>query len=490
MKKYLHIFFVSVLMVAGAVSAAAQSAINVTSNELKRKGNTIDIDVTIHIPGDIVKSKEFLTLTPVLETGDQKMGLPSVLVNGKNRQKVYNREIALNNLEDEPRYVVVTALQEGTHVVDYKTTIPWEDWMQSARFVLDPDLCGCGKESKGNPILIADNILQRPDKRYAPQPTYAYITPEAETRKERAEVGTAFLDFQVGRYQILPDFRNNAVELGKIRNTIETVVNDKDITPVGIFLKGFASPEGSYNSNATLAKNRTEALRNYIMQQYRQFGQSFFTLDSQPEDWDGFKTRAEADMNVPSRAAVLDIINSADEADAKERKLRALDGGAPYRYVLAEHFPPLRRTEYRIDYTVRGFSVEEGREIIKTRPQHLSLNEMFAVANTYQPGSADYNNVFEIAVRMFPEDQVANLNAANIAISKSDYTAAGRYLAKAGNSIQAVHARGVLNLLEGNLNEAEKLLTQAQNGGVREAAANLEELRKKKEDNAIFDSFN
>ena len=29
--------------------------------------------------------------------------------------------------------------------------------------------------------------------------------------KHRAEVGTAFLDFQVGKYQILPDFRNNAV---------------------------------------------------------------------------------------------------------------------------------------------------------------------------------------------------------------------------------------------------------------------------------------
>ncbi|MDH6344202.1 hypothetical protein M2480_003117 [Parabacteroides sp. PFB2-12] len=489
MKKYLHIYIVLVMFAAGTLSAMAQSTVSVTSNELKRKGNTVSIDATIRIPGDIVKSKEFLTLSPVLEAESQKMGLPSILINGKNRDKVYHREIALNNLEDEPRFVVLVAPEKDEHVVEYKTTIPWEDWMRSARFVLDPNLCGCGNESKGNPILIANNILQRPDKRYEPQPTYAYVTPEVETRKERAEVGTAFLDFQVGRYQILPDFRNNAVELGKIRHTIETVINDSDITPVGIFLKGFASPEGSYKSNATLAKNRTEALRNYIMQQYRQFPLAFFTLDSQPEDWDGFKARVEADMNVPSRAGVLDIINSSDEFDVKERKLRALDGGAPYKYVLAEHFPPLRRTEYRIDYTVRGFSVEEGREVIKTRPQHLSLNEMFAVANTYEPGSADYNNVFEVAVRMFPEDEVANLNAANIAISKNDYAAARNYITKAGNSIQAVHTRGVLNLLEGNLDEAEKLLTQAQNGGVREAAANLEELRKKREDNALFAGF-
>lgn len=492
MKKILNTYIITVVLLAVcSLSVTAQNpAVRVISNDLRQKGNTLSIDATIIVPGDIVKSKNYIELTPVLETDNQKMGLPSVLVNGKNRQKVYNREIALHNLEDVPRYTVLRTTDASEQVVEYKTTIPWEAWMRDARFVLVQDLCGCGKETPGAPLLIADRILQKPDKRYEPAPVFAYVNPEVETRKERAEVGTAFLDFQVGKYQILPDFRNNASELGKIRSTIETVINDEYITPDGIHLKGYASPEGSYNSNATLAKNRTEALRNYIMGQYRQFGSAFYTLDSEPEDWAGFKEKVEADQNVPSRAAVLNIINSSDEADAKERKLRALDGGAAYRYVLAEHFPSLRRTEYEIKYTVRGFSVEEGREIIKTRPQHLSLNEMFAVANTYQPGSSEYNEVFDIAVRMYPEDPVANLNAANIAISKGDYTAARRYLANAGNSPQAVHARGVLSLMEGNPDEAERLLKQAQSSGVKEAAANLEELQKKREDNALFDTFN
>ena len=78
----------------------------------------------------------------------------------------------------------------------------------------------------------------------------------------------------------------------------------------------------------------------------------------------------------------------------------------------------MRRSEYRIDYTVREFTVEEGREIIKTRPQQLSLSEMFAVANSYETGSKEYNDVFEIAVRMYSSDPVANLNAANISIGK------------------------------------------------------------------------
>lgn len=116
-------------------------------------------------------------------------------------------------------------------------------------------------------------------------------------------------------------------------------------------------------------------------------------------------------------------------------------GGAAFRYVLKDIFPSLRRSEYKIDYTVREFTVDEGREIIKTRPQQLSLGEMFAVANSYEIGSDEYNNVFDIAVRMFPNDPVANLNAANIAMGKGDYASAKNYLAKAGNAPEAVHAK-------------------------------------------------
>ena len=47
----------------------------------------------------------------------------------------------------------------------------------------------------------------------------------------------------------------------------------------------------------------------------------------------------------------------------------------------------------------------------------------------------------------------------------------------------------VLNLLDGNLDEAGKLLEQAKAAGVKEAAANLDELRKKEADNQLFDSF-
>lgn len=487
MKKTMKLYMAAALLTVVSPAILAQAPVKVVCNELKQRGNELSIDAVISIDGSQIKSRENLSLTPVLESGSQKEGLPSILVNGRISQKVYDREVALKNLQDEPRFQVVKA-EKGENVIHYKMNIPYESWMKDARFVLVPDLCGCGKEEQGEPLLIADKVLTRPDKRYEVQPSLAYITPEAETVKHRAEVGTAYLDFQVGKYAILPDFRNNATELAKIDNTILTVTDDKNITPNGIILKGYASPEGSYKSNAVLAENRVKALRGYVAKKH-DFKSDFFKLETEPEDWDGFKAKVEADMQVPDRDAVLAIINSDKDPDKKEAELRKLNGGAAFRYVLAGLFPSLRRSEYRIDYTVREFTVEEGREIIKTRPQQLSLSEMFAVANSYETGSKEYNDVFEIAVRMFSSDPVANLNAANISIGKGDYAAAKNYLSKAGDSAEAVHARGVLKMIEGDLDGAEVLLKQAKAAGIANADANLQELQKKRDDNALFDSF-
>ena len=81
--------------------------------------------------------------------------------------------------------------------------------------------------------------------------------------------------------------------------------------------------------------------------------------------------------------------------------------------------------------------------MIKTRPQLLSQNEMFMVAQTYEPGSKEVTEVMEIAVRMFPDDPTANLNAACTRLNVGDAEGAKPYLDKAGNSLEAEAARKI-----------------------------------------------
>ena len=147
------------------------------------------------------------------------------------------------------------------------------------------------------------------------------------------------------------------------------------------------------------------------------------------------------------------------------------------RFLLHNCYPALRHSDYKIDYTIRNYSdVEEIKRVMKERPQKLSLNELFMAARTYEPGSDDYNEVFEVAVRMFPEDATANLNAANTAMSKGDMKAAERYLAKAGNSPEAEYARGIYKALNKDYVGAAAIFESVK-GSVPQAKATLDELR-------------
>ena len=91
--------------------------------------------------------------------------------------------------------------------------------------------------------------------------------------------------------------------------------------------------------------------------------------------------------------------------------------------------------------------MEEAKQIMKTRPQLLSLNELFMVAQTYEVGSMEFNEVMELAVRMYPEDETANLNAAIIRLNNGDADAAKPYLDRAGDSKEADTARKAYEMM-------------------------------------------
>lgn len=144
--------------------------------------------------------------------------------------------------------------------------------------------------------------------------------------------------------------------------------------------------------------------------------------------------------------------------------------------MLDTWYPALRHSDYRITYKVKPFDVAEAKEIIKTKPQQLSQEEMFLVAQTYEPGSKEFNDVMEIAVRMFPVNETANLNAANTRLNAGDADGAKAYLAKAGNSPAAQNARGVYEALKGNDQQARHYFGLAAKAGVKAAQENLENL--------------
>lgn len=437
----------------------------VSGVDIRKQRDSVVIRMNLNLSGMEVGRNRSIVVTPLFYAEGEEEWLPAIEVMGRTRYLYYQRNE--ESLYADSPYTIIKKDKNATQQVGYQVSVPYRKWMDRASLVVAEDTCQCGEVSKGNSILLAQADLVF-------TPRLAYISPQAETRKARALSGEAYLDFPVNKTVIYPEYRRNTAELAKIRATIDTIRTDKDFSITRISLKGYASPEGRYAANVRLSEGRTDALKDYLMSEYG-FEASLFRTNAGAENWAGLR-KYVAQSGLADKEAILAIIDSEEEPDAKEQRIRR-EHAASYRTLLQDCYPALRRTDYTVDYVIRGFNVEEAKEVIKTRPQNLSLQEMFAVAQTYQPGSEDFNRVFDIAVRLYPDDPVANLNAANALLERGAAELALKYLEKAGDTPQADNARGVAMIMLERYEEAESYLDRAAKAGIGEAEENLTYIR-------------
>lgn len=428
----------------------------IDSLNMQRNNDYMSIKLFFDLDDVKVRSNRAMLYTPRLVSDSDTIVLKSVGIYGRTRylqQQRYskNNELTFLTGADEMGY----RKKNRPDTLKYEVVIPYQPWMDGARLELSNKECGCCDKVLGQ---ATDSIYDYVDKIKPYKPAPVYLQPVAEKIKTRAISGQAFIDFIVNRTEIDPNYRNNIVELGKIISTIEPLANDTDITVKEVFIKGFASPEASYMRNAELAKGRTESLRKYVSNLYD--FENVIVTDYEAEDWAGLRAYVEK-SNLKNRDSILALIDSDRKPDDKELMIKR-SYKEDYKHLYKECYPSLRHSDYRIEYTIRSyFDVEEIERVMFERPQNLSLQEFSLAAQSMEVGSDEFNEVFEIAVRMYPDDEIANLNAANIAMSKGNLKAAERYLAKAGETKEAVYSRAAYAFLSRDYDKAEQLARQS-----------------------------
>ena len=440
--------------------------VSVGDLNMERNGGYMVVDMTLDLKDLDVDGNRAVLLTPRLVNGNDSLDLQSVGIYGRRRYYFYVRNGESMLAEDEQSFKA----SEKPEDIAYHYIAPYADWMNGAKLSLHRSDYGCCS------TLLAEQDGELGHHVEAFFPELVYVRPQAETVKSRSLEGSAFIDFPVDKTVIYPDYRRNTAELGKIQATIDSVRNDRDVTITQVWLKGYASPESPYAHNKELAIGRTEALKKYIQQLYK-FEEGIIATDYEPEDWAGLRRYVEQ-TNLDHRTEILALIDSDMDPDAKEAKIKR-SYPEEYRFLLQNCYPALRHTDYRIAYVIRSYSdVEEIKRLMRTQPQKLSLNEFYLAAQEYEPGTDEFTEVFETAVRMFPDDTVANLNAANAAMRRGDNTGAARYLERAGDSPEAVYARGSLAVRMKDYETARKYLNEAKALGLEQAGITLEELEK------------
>lgn len=359
----------------------------------------------------------------------------------------------------------------------YSAVIPYREWMGEGKIRIDASVGGCcgkpGREVQGAPVLGAVLPVVEPEPvKPVYRPEFIYVLPPAETTvKQRDISGEAYVVFASGKTAVDPAYRDNAAELEKIKATIDSVRADADVTITEVLLKGYSSPDGKYVTNERLSLARTKAIKDYVSS-LDSLSESVFKAESVPENWDGLRTAVER-SELSAKEKILDVIDSDLAPDRKEARIKA-NFPKQWAAMVKDVFPLLRRTDYRVSYTVRSYTTtEDARRILRTAPGKLSITEFFLAAKGYEMGTYEFDEVFKIAARIYPDNEVVNINAANAAMSLGSLQAAEGYLQRAGDSPVARYTKGVLCALQEDWEGAVMFFTSAKASGVPEADAAL-----------------
>lgn len=442
----------------------ASDKIKVSNVQVAQQNNALSVSMDLNLDSLYLPSNLQLVYTPVFKTRQGDIKMPEIVINGRRQQIMFERGVGKKQLNLSPEALVVRRTNKKVQTVNYSASIPLSGQVKNYDLNMHEDLCGCGNMEEGNDFNL----------RHRRQPQAVFVRPAVEAVKVRHLDKRAYIDFPVNRIELHADYRRNPAQLDSIVRTINALKDDKNLEVSAINIHGYASPESPYSHNDYLAKNRAKTLTDYVRRMVA-LPTQLFTVSSTAEDWDGLRNYLK-DSNLEHKTEILAIANDEKmDPDAREQKIKKLYP-SEYRFMLDTWYPALRHSDYHITYKVKPFDVAEAKEIIKTKPQQLSQEEMFMVAQTYEPGSKEFNDVMEIAVRMFPENETANLNAANTRLNAGDADGAKFYLDKAGNSPEALNARGVYESLKGNDQQARHYFALAAKAGVKAAQENLENL--------------
>ena len=473
------------------------------------QGDSLHIELLLNLSDAKVGNAEAYLFTPVLRGAGRLQELPAVVVSGRRRARADQRQQALQPSPGYlPPYSTLYARNRKDSII-YKISVAYSPWMEHASLVLMRERRDCCRMKMlgVEPVItdlaltspfhvpqgqtvIPQAIIERSENATNRQETpsrpdcmpcaectamVTYLIPDMETQKHRSESATLYIDYPTGVYDVRREFHNNRPELEKLDSLMRPLTEGNLASISSISICGYASPDGIYKDNEILASNRARCFKEYMRATYAP-GYDLYKVSSVPEDWDGLVELLQRHpMNHGDE--VLSLIARTGIFEGREKQLMDMHGGAVYRELLKSYFPQLRRIRVTVGYEARAFNIEEAASLIYTHPRLLSLQEMYRVAAFYRPGTEQYREIYEIAAYHFPDDVLANINAASAVIMAGDPVSARQYLSKVADDPRAWNDFGVLAYLEGDWKKAEEWFRKALGIEPEKARKNLKKMK-------------
>lgn len=362
--------------------------------DIEVRGNYFHVKTRVRVPREMFSHNTRLVVQPVLNNATRKqVTLMKPMVYdareyNETQDRLYNFDLN-DSLAGDPlaRYITVKSEQtrekgRPNDIIGYNDSIYVEH-------VKDDFSCDVYMAIENyNRILYRDttiiargtiNPLRFLDYSFAAHElTDSAYFPKKEVQLRDSQ-GKVNLRFPVGKAVFDSSDPQNASEIDKLRQQIETISQSKGASLSSLELRGQSSPEGRYSHNMSLAKMRMDYALGFLKRTLpADMTQGMtFTSDAKVAPWSRVAEILRKDT-LASEADRVEAILAAHPGNI-EAQGRAIQRLPFYHKIIATRcLPQLRRVDYTLHYNVyRTLTIDEIAQLYAQDYSQLSKYEFF-----------------------------------------------------------------------------------------------------------------
>ena len=398
---------------AVVTASFGNTTVYVEPSDLQLVGDHFILKTNVRIPRKQFDLNSRFIFQPVLYDATLKDStyFRPVVIDGFNYHINQLRYFSFDGSKDRlADYVVTNELSQNDNIYSYKDSLYVDPKNVNNDFRSDCYIAinGLFKRENTRPgakkdyedtLLIAKgtvNPLRFIEYNIDPQElTDTNLIPKPEM-KLLMDAGVSKINFVLGKAKVDENDAESVQNIQSIKQKIQAIVNNEFATLKSIEIVGYASPEGSYKQNLSLAKARTDLILKELAASLDPSVAKFVDLTSESvvEPWSKVATMLrETD---PELAAYIDDLVY-KYADTHDKIIPHMRNHKKYRtFLLKETLPSLRKVEYTLNYSeFRKLKDHEIWDRYNAKTEEISRYEYWRLIDTAPDSLTRYSLISE-----------------------------------------------------------------------------------------------
>lgn len=435
--------------------------------DIEVRGNYFHVKTRVRVPREMFSHNTRLVVQPVLNNATRKQVtlMKPMVYDAREYNETQDRLYSFDlndSLAGDPlaRYITVKSEQtrekgRPNDIIGYNDSIYVEH-------VKDDFSCDVYMAIENyNRILYRDttiiargtvNPLRFLDYSFAAHElTDSAYFPKKEVQLRDSQ-GKVNLRFPVGKAVFDSSDPQNASEIDKLRQQIETISQSKGASLSSLELRGQSSPEGRYSRNMSLAKMRMDYALGFLKRTLpADMTQGMtFTSDATVAPWSRVAEILRKDT-LASEADRVEAILAAHPGNI-EAQGRAIQRLPFYHKIIATRcLPQLRRVDYTLHYNVyRTLTIDEIAQLYAQDYSQLSKYEFFKLYRA-EADTAKRVAMMRQALEVYPSFMAAANDLSVQLINHRQYDASLLRPFAGANAPQEVNVNQLITLLNEGL---------------------------------------